>query len=140
LAAVEMDRPSFLIRTGTFSLAVAGPVLGMGKVPGRQAEPRPPQDPERGQGRGGEADSDLVTLFLCGDVMTGRGIDQVLPSPGDPRLHEPYVRMATRYVQLAEGKNGPIPGPVDFAYVWGDTLEELDRMVPDVRIVNLSPQ
>ena len=23
----------------------------------------------------------LLTLFLCGDVMTGRGIDQVLPHP-----------------------------------------------------------
>lgn len=26
-----------------------------------------------------------VTLFLCGDVMTGRGIDQILPHPGEPR-------------------------------------------------------
>jgi len=26
----------------------------------------------------------LLTLFLCGDVMTGRGVDQVLPHPGDP--------------------------------------------------------
>jgi len=24
-----------------------------------------------------------LTLFLCGDVMTGRGIDQVLPHPSD---------------------------------------------------------
>ena len=23
-----------------------------------------------------------ITLFLCGDVMTGRGVDQVLPHPG----------------------------------------------------------
>ena len=33
----------------------------------------------------------LVTLFLSGDVMTGRGIDQVLPHPCLPRLHESYV-------------------------------------------------
>ena len=26
----------------------------------------------------------LLTLFLCGDVMTGRGIDQVLPYPSEP--------------------------------------------------------
>ena len=32
-----------------------------------------------------------VTLFLCGDVMLGRGMDQVLPHPGDPSLHELYV-------------------------------------------------
>ncbi|MGR9037177.1 MAG: twin-arginine translocation signal domain-containing protein, partial [Gammaproteobacteria bacterium] len=31
-------------------------------------------------------DSPTMTLFLCGDVMTGRGIDQVLPHPGDPRI------------------------------------------------------
>src|ERR1700682_4474625 len=32
--------------------------------------------------------ADSIRLFLCGDVMTGRGIDQVLPHPSDPRLHE----------------------------------------------------
>jgi poly-gamma-glutamate synthesis protein (capsule biosynthesis protein) len=69
--------------------------------------------------------------------MTGRGIDQVLPHPGDPRLFEPYVRTATRYVELAEETNGPISKPVDFSYIWGDALEELERMAPDARIVNL---
>ena len=34
---------------------------------------------------------DPVTLFLCGDVMTGRGIDQVLPHPSDPRIYERYT-------------------------------------------------
>ena len=32
-----------------------------------------------------------ISMFLGGDVMTGRGIDQVLPHPGDPALHEPHV-------------------------------------------------
>jgi poly-gamma-glutamate capsule biosynthesis protein CapA/YwtB (metallophosphatase superfamily) len=36
----------------------------------------------------------LVTLFLCGDVMTGRGIDQVLPHPSDPRIFERYAKDA----------------------------------------------
>jgi len=81
--------------------------------------------------------SDLVRLFLCGDVMTGRGIDQVLPNPSEPRLHEPYLSSALHYVELAERANGPIPRPVDFAYVWGDALAELERMSPDVRIINL---
>ena len=35
--------------------------------------------------------ADSIRLFLCGDVMTGRGIDQVLPHPNDPTLHEPYI-------------------------------------------------
>ncbi|HSG63595.1 MAG TPA: CapA family protein [Gammaproteobacteria bacterium] len=81
--------------------------------------------------------SELVTLFLCGDVMLGRGIDQVLPHAGDPRIHEPYVKTALDYVELAERANGPIPRPVDFAYVWGDALEALQRVRPDVRLVNV---
>ena len=45
--------------------------------------------------------------------MTGRGIDQVLPHPGDARIYESYIRDARGYVQLAERANGPIGGPVD---------------------------
>jgi poly-gamma-glutamate synthesis protein (capsule biosynthesis protein) len=80
---------------------------------------------------------DLVTLFLCGDVMTGRGIDQILPYPGDPRLFEPCTASASDYVALAEAANGPIPKAVDFTYVWGDALTELDRRRPKPRIINL---
>ena len=78
-----------------------------------------------------------VTLFLCGDVMTGRGIDQILPRPSDPLLHEPYVQSALEYVVMAERRNGPIPKPLDFSYVWGDVLGELNRLKPTARIVNL---
>jgi len=85
----------------------------------------------------GRSPTDGVTLFLCGDVMTGRGIDQVLPHPGDPRLHEPVVESAREYVELAERKNGPVPAPVYWSYVWGESLTELDRVDPDARIVNL---
>ncbi|MEE8634851.1 MAG: CapA family protein [Acidiferrobacterales bacterium] len=80
---------------------------------------------------------ELITVFLCGDVMTGRGIDQVLPHPGDPRIYEPYMRSAVGYVELAERTNGPIPKPVDFVYIWGDAFDELERVRPDVRIINL---
>jgi poly-gamma-glutamate synthesis protein (capsule biosynthesis protein) len=78
-----------------------------------------------------------ITLFLCGDVMIGRGIDQILPHPGDPELHEPYVKSARHYVELAEKRNGPIPKPAMPAYVWGDALAELRRLRPDARIINL---
>lgn len=78
-----------------------------------------------------------ITLFLCGDVMPGRGIDQVLPQPSDSRLYEPWVRSATEYVALAEAANGAIPAPVSFDYIWGDALDELERRRPDVRIINL---
>jgi poly-gamma-glutamate synthesis protein (capsule biosynthesis protein) len=78
-----------------------------------------------------------VTLFLCGDVMTGRGIDQVMPHPGDPRLVEPWADSAASYVRIAERANGPIPRGVEPAYVWGDALAELERMRPHARIANL---
>ena len=78
-----------------------------------------------------------VTLFLGGDVMLGRGIDQVMRHPGNPRLYESSLASAEDYVALAERANGPIPRPVDDAYVWGDGLSELDRTAPDLRIINL---
>jgi poly-gamma-glutamate capsule biosynthesis protein CapA/YwtB (metallophosphatase superfamily) len=79
----------------------------------------------------------LITVFLGGDVMTGRGVDQILPYPGDPRLREPYVQDARTYVELAERANGPIPRPVEFGWPWGDALAVLDRTEPDVRLINL---
>ena len=77
------------------------------------------------------------TLFLSGDVMTGRGIDQILGHPGDPRLHEPYVRSAPTYVEIAERAAGPIPRRVDPTYVWGDALAVLAQAQPTARIINL---
>jgi poly-gamma-glutamate capsule biosynthesis protein CapA/YwtB (metallophosphatase superfamily) len=81
--------------------------------------------------------ADRLTLFLTGDVMTGRGIDQILPCSVHPRLYESYVRNAKTYVELAEQANGPIPEQVSHAYVWGDALDELARVRPQARIVNL---
>ncbi|MFZ2173189.1 MAG: CapA family protein [Rhodococcus sp. (in: high G+C Gram-positive bacteria)] len=81
--------------------------------------------------------ADTVTLFLAGDVMTGRGVDQILPHPGGPKLREPYVRDARDYVALAEAENGVFPKPVGFAWPWGVALSVLEKAAPDVRIVNL---
>ncbi len=78
-----------------------------------------------------------ITLFLCGDVMTGRGIDQILPYPSEPQIYEPYMTSAKGYVQIAEQINGPIQRSVDFAYIWGDALQELNHIAPDTRIINL---
>jgi poly-gamma-glutamate capsule biosynthesis protein CapA/YwtB (metallophosphatase superfamily) len=78
-----------------------------------------------------------VRIFLCGDVMTGRGIDQILPQPCDPILHETYATSALHYVQLAEEANGPIPRQVGASYVWGAALKELNRTPADARIINL---
>jgi len=78
-----------------------------------------------------------LRLFLCGDVMCGRGIDQVLAHPCSPEIYEDYMRSAEDYVLLAEQANGPIPRRNGPSYVWGAALEKLARMQPDARIINL---
>lgn len=78
-----------------------------------------------------------VTLFLCGDVMLGRGVDQILPHPGDPALRETYVRDSRVYVGLAEEAHGTVPRPAGFDWPWGDALDVLDAAAPDARVINL---
>lgn len=69
--------------------------------------------------------------------MTGRGVDQVMRQPLPPVLYEPWVRDAREYVRLAERANGEIRHPVTADHPWGDALAEMDRLAPDLRIVNL---
>ncbi len=78
-----------------------------------------------------------LRLFLAGDVMLGRGIDQILPHPSDPRIYEDYMASAEGYVRLAERLNGPIQRAVGFDYVWGDLLTEEAYRRCDLRIINL---
>ena len=80
---------------------------------------------------------EVVLLFVCGDVMMGRGIDQLLPRPCEPTLYEPYMASAQEYVALAECANGPLPRSVGFLYPWGDALAELNHRRPDLRVINL---
>lgn len=69
--------------------------------------------------------------------MTGRGIDQILPRSVDPALHEPWVKDARTYVRIARESGADHPDRVPYDYVWGDALDELSGMSPDLRIVNL---
>ncbi len=78
-----------------------------------------------------------LKLFLCGDVMTGRGIDQALPFPVNPVLYESYVKDARVYLQIAEQKNGKIEVPVAWEYLWGDAMEVWDKYIPDLKALNL---
>lgn len=78
-----------------------------------------------------------VRLFLCGDVMTGRGIDQLLPYPVPPHLFEAHVQSATDYIRLAEARCGPLGRQLEFGYPWGDAIAVLEEMQPALRIVNL---
>lgn len=79
----------------------------------------------------------MVMVLLGGDVMLGRGVDQILPHPGSPGLREPWVRDARRYVELAEWAHGPVPRPCGYDWVWGEVPGLLDELAPDVRLVNL---
>lgn len=85
----------------------------------------------------GKHHEEHIALCLTGDVMTGRGIDQILPHPCPPGIHEPAMDSALGYVRLAEEASGPLPRAVDPAYIWGDALAALDRLEPDLRIINL---
>jgi poly-gamma-glutamate synthesis protein (capsule biosynthesis protein) len=79
----------------------------------------------------------LITLFLAGDVMTGRGVDQILVHPSAPELHESFVTDAREYVRLADQASGSVPRGVAPEYIWGDAIAEWERMAPVARIVNL---
>ncbi|KLO32348.1 CapA family protein [Mycobacterium haemophilum] len=92
---------------------------------------------ETDQSSGSSGNPDEVTVLLGGDVMLGRGVDQILPYPGEPVLREPHLRDARGYVRLAEHANGPIPRPVDWHWPWGEVLALLDEAAPDVRLINL---
>jgi poly-gamma-glutamate capsule biosynthesis protein CapA/YwtB (metallophosphatase superfamily) len=76
-------------------------------------------------------------LFLAGDIMPGRGIDQILRHRVASFLFEPWVRDARTYVELAEQLNGRIPRGATPAYVWGAALAILAARQPAARIVNL---
>jgi poly-gamma-glutamate synthesis protein (capsule biosynthesis protein) len=82
-------------------------------------------------------EQNTIRLFLCGDVMTGRGVDQILPNPGDPEIHESYMKSALGYVKLAENENGKIPYPVDPLYIWGEAIHYWHEFDPDIKIINL---
>ena len=78
-----------------------------------------------------------ITLWLAGDVMTGRGNDQIRPQSADPLLHEDSVHDARVYRHLAERVHGSIAAPVNAHYIWGDALQQVLMRQPDAAIVNL---
>jgi len=126
-------KPLFYSLAGFFYFSLlSGPACGE-KAPGRNKDS---QFHIQKSGQPSRAPN-LITMFMCGDVMIGRGIDHVLPHPSEPSIHEPTMKNAGGYVELAEKANGPIQKPVTFSYIWGDALEELERMSPDLRIINL---
>jgi poly-gamma-glutamate synthesis protein (capsule biosynthesis protein) len=133
LLSASMDKSFFFLLAGFFLfVAVTGLACNQQVAGSDQARPVSRQQPAQRS-----ETSMLITIFLAGDVMTGRGIDQILPHPSEPLIYEPYMKSAGGYVELAELAYGPLPKPVDFSYIWGDALEEWAHLRPDVKIINL---
>eukprot|EP01084_Bolivina_argentea_P110085 196626_1 len=81
-----------------------------------------------------------VRIFLTGDVMLGRGIDQILAHPCKPHLYESYVKDARIYVQIAEKRNGKLPSKKITSqpnYIWGELLNAFEIYSPDIKLINL---
>jgi poly-gamma-glutamate synthesis protein (capsule biosynthesis protein) len=78
-----------------------------------------------------------LTIALAGDVMTGRGIDQVLRTPSDPVLYESYLHDARDYVHLAERVNGAVGRGLADEALWDSALQHLERLAPAAFVVNL---
>jgi len=81
-----------------------------------------------------------VRLFQCGDVITGRGIDQVLANPADPVLHESYVQSAIDYVGLVEEANGSIPHLQSATAGRKSTLRSIRRLWGVIHVAAAHPR
>lgn len=80
---------------------------------------------------------ETLKLFLAGDVMTGRGVDQALPYSVNPKIYESYVKNARDYLLLAERASGDIETPMSFKYIWGDALQIWKQEDPAFKLINL---
>lgn len=79
-----------------------------------------------------------LRCFHCGDVMTGRGIDQIFGPVCSSDSNEGYARDTQTYIHLAEEKQGTtISKPVDHSYIWGDAFHVWDHLNPEFKVVNL---
>lgn len=78
-----------------------------------------------------------LKIFLCGDVMSGRGIDQALPQSVDPILYESYIKNARDYLKLAERASGNIDIPFSYDYIWGEALDVWKENSPQFKLINL---
>jgi poly-gamma-glutamate capsule biosynthesis protein CapA/YwtB (metallophosphatase superfamily) len=74
----------------------------------------------------------MLKLFLAGDVMLGRAVDQILPHKSDPRLYESSVKDARDYLPSSLKKR-----TVSYQYPWGDLLDDPRFIQSDLKLINL---
>ena len=78
-----------------------------------------------------------LRLFLGGDVMTGRGIDQLFALHNPDDFGKPDYVSGQQYLSWSSLLHGPEVLPVRHDYIWGTALSILDTAQPDFRLVNL---
>jgi poly-gamma-glutamate synthesis protein (capsule biosynthesis protein) len=78
-----------------------------------------------------------LTLFLAGDVMLGRGIDQILKYKNDPELFESFIKDARYYIPETMKNFSEKEKYVGPDYVWGDLLSVRLFQISNLRIINL---
>lgn len=76
-------------------------------------------------------------LFLSGDVMLGRGIDQILRYKNDPKIYESFVKDARHYVPQSMVTYTQPHRHVPDNYIWGDLVQEELYWLAILRIINL---
>lgn len=79
----------------------------------------------------------VLRLFLGGDVMTGRAIDQLFPTHNPDDFGKPDHVPATQYQQWSAALHGAEMLPQRHDYPWGAALGILEAAQPDFRLVNL---
>ena len=67
-----------------------------------------------------------MTLFLCGDVMTGRGVDQILAHPSGHQIFEPTGELAALQMTPMQIRKLTLNKPSEADARWlRDTLERV---------------
>lgn len=79
----------------------------------------------------------MLKLFLCGDVMLGRAIDQLFKYKNDPTLYESFVKSALYYLPPTMKKYSNPNTYVNYDYIWNSLLSNKFYTNSDLRIINL---
>lgn len=82
-------------------------------------------------------DAHTIRIFLGGDVMTGRAIDQLFHIHNADDFGKPEHVPAKQYRDWSAACNGGLRTPVSHDYIWGEALAIIDNAQPDFRLVNL---
>ena len=78
-----------------------------------------------------------VRLFLGGDIMAGRAIDQMFQVHNPEKFGKPDHIPASQYRAWSEALYGGEFSPIKHDYIWGTALGIIDRANVDFRLANM---